>query len=478
MTPLLLVAALAAGQPMPKQINLVVHPAESPRFLLQWELLPPLLEPGPGDCLALLGEAKAKLKEVLGADYSAVTDELREVQKTPLRDIDRKRVRELLGRIEPVMALLKKAALAERCDWAKIREEIRTRGIGARLDIVQEVRELVPLYATLARLDLAEDRPRDAVRHMALGFRLCQRVGEGPTLINHLVAIAITTILLEQFDVILAHPKCPNLYWPLTALPSPFFKLRCAMDAERGGAYGTFPALFRLALDPDAPLPTDEEMKAFTNNGEGGIFSLFREAGLAFPAAERLKLGVTIHFKHESAMRFLAGAGFAAEKLKTWPPLVVAIVHGLVEYEEKLGRMQAAMTLPYPQAKALLAELDRELRDRSPTTEIQAPAIHLSRLLLPAVSKVLMASARTERRLAALRVVEALRLHAARTGDWPKSLAEVTAVPVPDDPTTGKPFEYKVEAGVAIVHGALLPGEQVYQELYYRLKLKGASEKP
>ena len=38
--------------------------------------------------------------------------------------------------------------------------------------------------------------------------------------------------------------------------------------------------------------------------------------------------------------------------------------------------------------------------------------------------------------------MEAVRLHAAVSGAVPKSLAEATTVPVPDDPATGKPFVY------------------------------------
>src|SRR5688572_32546570 len=51
---------------------------------------------------------------------------------------------------------------------------------------------------------------------------------------------------------------------------------------------------------------------------------------------------------------------------------------------------------------------------------------------LPAVEKVYEAHARTARRIAALRVVEAIRLHAAVEGKLPKALADVKVVPVPE----------------------------------------------
>ena len=58
---------------------------------------------------------------------------------------------------------------------------------------------------------------------------------------------------------------------------------------------------------------------------------------------------------------------------------------------------------------------------------------------------------RTDRRFAALEYVEALRMYAARNGRWPAVPADVTDVPLPDDPMTGKPFEYRVRENKAVV---------------------------
>lgn len=465
MSSLLLVAALTLGQPLPKQVNLVVAAADLPRNSLRLPLLPPLLDQGPGDCAVLVEQARQAYRALDG--FKQLDDEIREDQGAALKDVDRARLKANLARVAKPLELLEQAARARRCDWSKITQELRTKGIGARLDFLQEFRAIVPLLAARARLEVLEDRPAAAVRTLGLGLRLAQRVGETPTLISHLVAIALTAVLLEQLDLALAHPQCPNLYWSLTQLPQPFLSLRRAMEGERGGAYGTFPALFRFVLDPNGPLPTEEEMRAFPKTSDGA----FRDIGLSLAAAERLALGVAIQFKHAGAVKYLSENGYPMEKLRKWPPLLVAVVHALVEYEEKLGKMLVAMEQPYWLAVPQLDALEKELRPRA--LDVTAPAIPLSRLLLPAVGKVTMASARTERRLACLRAVEALRLHAARTGAWPKTLAEVTAVPVPGDPVTGKAFDYRVEGDVAVLHGPLLTGKEGgYFELYYRLRLK------
>ena len=66
--------------------------------------------------------------------------------------------------------------------------------------------------------------------------------------------------------------------------------------------------------------------------------------------------------------------------------------------------------------------------------------------LLPAVEKVHEASVRLERRIAALRCLEGVRLHAdANNGKLPATLADVHLVPVPSDPATSKQFLYRAD---------------------------------
>ena len=87
------------------------------------------------------------------------------------------------------------------------------------------------------------------------------------------------------------------------------------------------------------------------------------------------------------------------------------------------------------------------------------PLVRMFALTAPAVEKVFVAHGRTDRRLAGLRVVEAVRLHAAANGGRPpKSLSDITLVPIPDDPHTGKPFEYTSEGNTFTVNAPPPPG--------------------
>ena len=70
------------------------------------------------------------------------------------------------------------------------------------------------------------------------------------------------------------------------------------------------------------------------------------------------------------------------------------------------------------------------------------------------------AGSRFERRLTALQVIEALRMHAAANkGRLPKSLDEIGQVPVPTDPFVGKPFPYRLEGDTAVLESLAPPGK-------------------
>ena len=89
-----------------------------------------------------------------------------------------------------------------------------------------------------------------------------------------------------------------------------------------------------------------------------------------------------------------------------------------------------------------------------------APAIPLAPLVLPAIQKVMMARVRLDRRIAALRCVEAVRLYGAAHGaKLPATLGAIKEVPIPTDPGTGKEFAYRVAGDRATLSGPPLPKE-------------------
>jgi hypothetical protein len=106
------------------------------------------------------------------------------------------------------------------------------------------------------------------------------------------------------------------------------------------------------------------------------------------------------------------------------------------------------VTVPYWQAEAGLAELQKappEVEDK------------LAWRLGSAIPKLMAAHARLEQRLAMLRIAEAVRLDAAKNGGKLVTSLNDLSVPVPIDPVSGKPFEYKVDGITALLSGKAPP---------------------
>jgi len=128
--------------------------------------------------------------------------------------------------------------------------------------------------------------------------------------------------------------------------------------------------------------------------------------------------------------------------------------------------------LPASQALPVAEAADKRLK-ATPNTE----TTRLPRTFLPAIPKVIVANNRLERKIAALRIIEALRLYAAgHDGQLPEKLSDITEVPVPLDPGTGKPFEYQREKDMATLIAPPLSVQSTYISAptgqRYRLTLK------
>jgi hypothetical protein len=75
----------------------------------------------------------------------------------------------------------------------------------------------------------------------------------------------------------------------------------------------------------------------------------------------------------------------------------------------------------------------------------------LATLLLPAVEAARAAEARLDWQTRAIQIVEAVRMHAAHSGALPTSLDEIEVVPVPLNPATNKPFQYRLDGETAVL---------------------------
>src|SRR4051794_34360560 len=107
------------------------------------------------------------------------------------------------------------------------------------------------------RVEVADGRFNDALVTAKTMLALSRHVSEHPTLIGDLIGIAIASEALGPLEEMIQQPGCPNLYWALTDLPSPFIDLRKGLQGER-----TFVAVEAVLLNETAPMTEAQLRKA------------------------------------------------------------------------------------------------------------------------------------------------------------------------------------------------------------------------
>lgn len=143
----------------------------------------------------------------------------------------------------------------------------------------------------------------------------------------------------------------------------------------------------------------------------------------------------TLTAQHEEAKRPLVERGHDPDQVEDMPARQVVLLNWWEQYHHVADDVFKWQLLPYHEAKAHMPEF-------SPSGEASQQKNPLL-ASIPAIQRATEVQVGTRRRLALLRAVEAIRLHAADHGQLPAMLADVTAVPVPLDPATNAPFTYE-----------------------------------
>jgi hypothetical protein len=421
---LALVSAAKVEPPPETLIKLTVDPMAAPKPALRYRLLPELREMTQGNPIPNY------MKCILDQDYSAQAETL---GKAALQQVDR-------------------AARMDKPDW-QILPKLKTDGISLLLPDLQKMRQLATELQKRFRDEIAQRRFDDALVTAKTMFALSRHMGEHPTLIGGLVAIAIAMVAINPLEEMLQEPGCPNLYWALTSLPAPFVSLAIGFEGER-----IFIATELRDLDDKNPMTTAQLKKLIT----------YVDRLLELGRNEKKTLDVLREYSEDekymaaARARLIELAGIPAERLDTFSPYQVILLNEKLHYE--IDRDDAMKFAILPTWEAI--------------PRIDALAVPSRRSVffgfLPAVQKVRRAQGRLEQRIALLRHVEAIRMYAAaHEGKVPAKLADID-VPLPVDPFTGKPFRYEVIDGVAHVRGSPPKGDEqnVAYNLHYEIIIR------
>jgi hypothetical protein len=464
---LLTLASVPAGaqQPVPV-IRLALSPRAEPVPALKYPLLPPLRERHSGNALLLYYRA-------FSPEWQAhrrtphFLEKVSDANEKPLRDLAPDDVKSLArGYSSAILTEVDRGARRSYCDW-EMDQRIREDGIAVLLPDIQAFREFTQLLKMRARQELLAGEYDRAARSLQTGLTLARHATEGPSLIHNLVGVACAAIMLTVVDDWVERPDAPNLYWALTDLPHPLLSMRKGIEGERLFIDWLFPG-YRELLDNPAASPATGRVQTSLQK-YAGMLNMEGDSRTWGPLLAALRT-------YPRARRFLREKGRSDEQIEAMPALQVVFLYEIHKYDVAFDDLRKWASLPYPEA----APHVRRAVERTRVAPTAPASSSIAALLLPAVDKVLAAPVRVERKLAALRVIEALRLHAASNGGkLPERLEAVTEVPIPLDPFTGKPFAYRVEGEKAVLSAEAPAGQAATPNntLRYELTLRTPKRK-
>jgi len=439
-------------------IRLTVAPAPAPRPALRYLLLPDLREMNPGN--PIQNYYKCFMEQQKFFFDKEAFRRREELLAMPLKELPARELHDY-GRI--ALSQADWAARLDAPDW-QILQKLKDDGNFLLVPELADLRKLAPALKVRFRAEVASGRIDDAIRTAKTMFALARHLGEHPTPMGTLVGISYANTAIGPLEEMLEQPECPNLYWALTSLPTPLVPLDKGMEGERVA----FTREFR-ELDSTAPMSADQLARFIAHTPR-------RILGEPWTAA-KVRAWLDARTKDEAmvrdARRRLVEHGLAEERLLRFPPEQVILLDEKREYDVRFDDLVKTVNLPAWQAEAMTGPAWRGEPSPRPATpgrewlfadELVGPSqyrVHRKRWLL-------------DQRIALLRHVEALRLYAAaHDGTLPRSLSEVS-VPLPDDPSTGKPFRYELAGDTAHLRGQPPVGEEKNPEynVHYEVTLR------
>ena len=342
---------------------------------------------------------------------------------------------------------------------------------GSVIDILlpdaQSMRGYTPMMVLKARVELAEGKFTAAAHSLETGFAFSQHVGNGPFLINRLVGLACANQFTDAALDFVAVPDAPNLYWPLSALPRPLIDLRDSFELEQAVLELQIPELADLGR-PRSPEQWDAVLKKVRLETQRLTMDEVKNNNQRFkpiPGTAPDDLASKSPDLARARTYIMDHRKLSAANVSAMPPAQVLLLYMVDTYHNFRDDAFKATYLPFLASRRVSADAEARLK-AAPETE----ARRLPDALLPAIDKLMISQTRLERKIAALRVIEALRMHAAsHDGQLPEKLGDITLVPVPDDPGTGKAFEYQRDGEIATLIGRIPNEKPEATSLRYRL---------
>lgn len=378
-------------------------------------------------------------------------DEWNRPSSVPLKELPIEDAKRAFSRYDDELRNLQEASRRQTCDWDRGIESIRgPELITVLLPEMSQMRELARMLMLGTRLAIAEGRFADAIDLLRINYRAAQHTATEPFLVCQLVGIAMASLGNAAVLDLIAVPESPNLYWALTELPTPLVDLRESIRFELEIGRRIFPFL----EDAETAAHPPDQWRILWAKALSDLTLMSNRPG---PARNQVPmefgvLGLALA-RYTHAKESLIAWGLDQQRVEQMPVGQVLAIYSKRIYDRISQSYEKAMLVDFTDANRFEQQAEQLIGDsrllgEGPDREF----LPIASLLLPAVQAARAAEIRQQREFAALRVIEALRMHAAENnGELPNKLTDVTCVPVPLNPATNGPFAYYREGKTAVL---------------------------
>jgi len=329
------------------------------------------------------------------------------------------------------------AARHEQCIWEN---HYKTQGYDALLPHLRGMRDGSKIVALKARLQMADGDYPAALHTLQTGFATGRHLSGQTVLVQQLVAAAIAHFMLDDLREWVGSSNAPNLYWALAELPRPYLELRDTFDQERFALIFSFLQLrdVEKGLTLEQWNQVMEKFPQMLQWDDGR--SEIRKAAQLGPTVLAIRL-------YPMAKKYFIDKGMAPAKVEAMPVHQALAKYLVDSFQEECDEVLKWQALPYWQAQEQMRAAEEAAKARAAKGEAgplgwMVPSISAARLKIVII----------DRYIAGLQCVEGIRAYAAiHNGNLPDSLADMVDTPAPLDPVTGQPFQYEVNANVAVL---------------------------
>jgi hypothetical protein len=344
-----------------------------------------------------------------------------------------------------VLEELDLAGRCENCDWEFPWHE---EGLGTLLPQLSPLRTLGRILKVRALREIDQGKIDDAVQTMRLGYEMADKVGEKGVLVCGLISMSISLNMNDCLEQLMNRPDAPNLYWALSGFPNRQAVLSASIDGESQWWVNAIPNLAQAWRGEDISAQQWHAMLDYLHSTVGG----------SHPNVSDVVKATSPELMRQAQEQYAQTHHITPEQAAGVDPIIVVGTFYLSQLQIARDNAFKLRGLAVPtriaMSKKAHDDFEKLMREQPANPFLQT---------LSDFHGIYVRFARIDRLLAALTTVEAIRSYAAaNNGELPAQLSDITDTPVPLNPATGEPFEYRTDNGTATLSDSKFESRLTY----------------